>query len=472
MPEDSDLLRRVADALKTDVHRVVVAAVSGGRDSMVLLHLLVSLRREVDFPLRVCHVHHGLRGEEADRDAEFVHRQALRYGIPFILERVDVIGRLLERGGSEEAVARELRYEALRRAADAFGSCVILTAHHQGDQAETVLSRFLRGSGLRGLRGMDARRPLGSHHLVRPLLDVSPQQMNRYADGYNLQFVDDSTNRLLHYQRNRIRHELIPYLERYFNAEIMRTLSHLADIVRDEDDMQNRLAEDWLGDGSVFRAPGLAVCRRTEFAVLPDALQRRVLKLVLERLAAHLDWDFAHIEQIKRIASDRRSGHAELRAAVAASAAGDYLVLRDISRRPGTDGPWRAAVLERQGCVCVDAVGWRFCAALDVPPAPGRWSRSKWTAWFPPHIGGRAAIRPARAGERVHPGGMCGTRLVSDILADGKVPRAFRPLYPVLEFEGEIVWIPGLCRCAGQWIEPGAKAGWRVAVDAPPFNER
>lgn len=470
MSEDTDLLRYVANALDRDLRRVLVVAVSGGRDSMVLLHLLATLRGEVDFSLYVCHVHHGLRGAEAERDAQFVRDRALHYSVPFILRRVDVVARRLQSGGSEETVARELRYETLQHVADALGSCVILTAHHQGDQAETVLSHLLRGSGLHGLRGMDARRPLGVHQLVRPLLGVSPQRMSRYAAEHHLRHVEDSTNQSLHYQRNRIRHELIPYLERYFNAEVTQALSRLAEIAGAEDDAMGWHAEEWLETRAVFRASGLAVCRRSEFVALPDALQRRVLKLVLERLAEHLLWDFAHIEQIRRLVSTGRSGHAELRAVVAASVAGDHIVLRIVSPQPAGD-PWRAVVLTCDGCTAVDAIGWRFVATSDsAPPSAEQWPHSKWVAWFPAQVGEGAILRPVRRGERVSPGGLRGTRLVSDVLADGKVPRAFRPLYPVLEWKGEILWIPGLCRAAGQWTGPD-EASWKIAADAPPFHE-
>ena len=470
MVEDTGLLRCIGQTVTGAPDRVVVAAVSGGRDSMVLLHLLALVRREVDFPLCVCHVHHGLRGAEADRDARFVEERAAQYGVPMILQRVDVAERRLDRGGSEETVARELRYDALRRAADDLGRCLVLTAHHQGDQAETVLSHLVRGSGLHGLRGMDAVRPLGDHQLVRPLLGVSAERLQRHAELHGLEFVEDSTNQSLRYQRNRIRLELIPYIERHFNGDVVHALARLAMIAQGEDDMQQRLAKDWLERTLAFRAPGLAAWARAEFLVLPDALQRRVLKLVLERLAAHLDWNFEQIEQVRELARAQRSGHAELRGVVAASAAGDYFVLRALSPL-GQGGLWREAALACPGPTSIPAVGWTFVVArASAPTGSDPRPASKWTAWFPSRVGDAAVVRPARPAERVRPAGMSGSRLVSAVLADAKVPRAFRALYPLLEWQGEVLWIPGLCRAAGQWLESGEE-GWKIEVHAPPFRE-
>ncbi len=467
---DLDLLRIVGQTVTGAPDRVVVAATSGGRDSMVLLHLLALLRREVDFPLYVCHVHHGLRGAEADRDARFVREQAARYGVPAILQRVDVAKRRLDHGGSEETVARELRYEALRKVADGLGRCLILTAHHQGDQAETVLGHLLRGSGLHGLRGMDEVRPLGDHRLSRPLLDVSPERLQRHAELHGLAFVEDSTNQSLQYQRNRIRRELIPYIERHFNGDAVRTLARLALIARGEDDMQRRLAEDWLERTLAFRAPGLVAWRSAEFLVLPDALQRRVLKLVLERLAAHLDWNFEQVEQIRQLAGARRSGHAELRGAVVASNGGDHFVLRAL-RAPAQGILWPQAALACPGRTDIPAVGWTFAVArARAPMETDPWPASKWTAWLPLCVGDGAVLRPARPAERIRPVGMSGSRLVSAVLADAKVPRAFRALYPLLERQGEVLWIPGLCLAAGQGMEFGEE-GWKVEVHAPPFRE-
>lgn len=468
---DLDLLRCVLQTVTGVPDRVVVAAVSGGRDSMVLLHLLATLRREVDFPLYVCHVHHGLRGAEADRDAHFVQEQAAQYGVPAILQYVDVARRRSVGGGSEETVARELRYEALRKVADGLGRCVIMTAHHQGDQAETVLSHLVRGSGLHGLRGMDEGRPFGDHELSRPLLGVSPERLQRHAERHGVAFVEDSTNQSLNHRRNRIRRELIPYIERHFNRDVVRALARLAVIARGEDDMQQRLAQDWLERARAFRAPGLAAWGSEEFLVLPDALQRRVLKLVLERLAAHLDWNFEQIEQVRELAAALRSGHAELRGAVAASNAGGHLVLRALPARAKGDDAWPEVALACPGTTRIAPVGWMFVVTrASFPESPDPGPVSKWTTWLPFRVGESAVVRPARRAQRVRPAGMSGSRLVSDVLADAKVPRAFRSLYPLVALREEVLWLPGLCRAAGHGLQPG-EAGWKVEIHAPPFHE-
>ena len=208
----------------------LLLAVSGGRDSMALLHGVVNLRRTLGIPeLAVAHLNHGLRGEFGRRDAEFVRSQCEGLGVPVVTS--DCRTGELERSsrGSLEEAARNARYEFLQTTARQRGLPLIATAHHASDQAETVLHNILRGTGLRGLRGIPERRQLDVYlALIRPMLTIKADIISNYVQLNDIPFASDETNADSDFTRNRLRHQLIPRLQEDFNAQIADSLVRLA----------------------------------------------------------------------------------------------------------------------------------------------------------------------------------------------------------------------------------------------------
>ncbi|MBQ1248851.1 MAG: tRNA lysidine(34) synthetase TilS, partial [Selenomonadales bacterium] len=203
-----DTVKRTLLSLEKD--RPLIAAVSGGVDSLVLLHLLTGLRDEMGLRLFVCHIDHAMRDVSAD-DARYVADLCENWGVTCHTERVDVWRRVKETGESPEEAARNLRYGVLRSYAETLGGAYIVLAHHAGDQAETVLLHLLRGSGTTGLGGM---RVIGKD-LVRPLLSFTKDAIEAYAREHNIIPREDETNSDTTYLRNRVRHELLPELSSY-----------------------------------------------------------------------------------------------------------------------------------------------------------------------------------------------------------------------------------------------------------------
>ncbi len=205
----------------------ILVAVSGGADSVALLHCLHRLSGAMQWKLAVAHFNHGIRGADADRDEEFVGRLAQQLGLPFVCERA----RLACPGAPNlEQAARTARYAFLRRAAQSLGARKIAVGHSLDDQAETVLSRLLRGSGVEGLSGI---RPVVAGVIVRPLLECRRGAIRAYLRRLQQPFREDASNRNLDFERNRIRHELIPYLERNFQRRTARVLARQADLARE-----------------------------------------------------------------------------------------------------------------------------------------------------------------------------------------------------------------------------------------------
>lgn len=235
----------------------VLVGLSGGPDSVFLLHALDMFRKSMGYSLFAIHVHHGIRGEEADRDMEFSHELCDRWDIPFKVAYVDAPGYAREKGLSLEEAARILRYEAFENERQAISmehsgerdvTCRIAVAHHLDDQAETVLHNMVRGSGIRGLSGMEPRRGF----IIRPLLSTKREYILSKLKDDGISYVIDSTNLDIQYTRNHIRSEILPEL-REINPEAAAHIAQTAELLREADDYFVRLAAEYVDRCSVIR---------------------------------------------------------------------------------------------------------------------------------------------------------------------------------------------------------------------------
>lgn len=218
----------------------VVVGLSGGPDSVFLLYALHTLQLRMGFTLRAVHVHHGIRGAEADRDEAFSEKLCAKLEIPFQAVHVAAPAYAAQHGLSLEEAARILRYEALEAARQQLGQtrvAWIAVAHHLDDQAETVLHNLVRGAGLRGLAGMENRR----NHVIRPLLSIKREDILKWLKQYDIPYVTDSTNADPHYTRNRIRSTVLPEL-REINPEASAHIAHSAALLREADAYFHALA--------------------------------------------------------------------------------------------------------------------------------------------------------------------------------------------------------------------------------------
>ena len=226
-----DLKLKVRDTIKDNELIAqgdkVLLALSGGPDSLCLLHILHDLQGMLNFSLSALHVNHCIRGAAADADEAFLLEHCKELGVELFTERVDVPALAKESGKTEEECGRDVRYRLLKEK----GFDKIAVAHNKNDQAETVLMRIVRGTGVKGLAGMEYKREDG---VIRPLLDVERAEIEKYCEDNKLEPRIDSTNSETEYTRNRIRLELIPYLQKY-NPNIIDSLTRLADSARDDE---------------------------------------------------------------------------------------------------------------------------------------------------------------------------------------------------------------------------------------------
>jgi tRNA(Ile)-lysidine synthase len=401
-------------------------AVSGGVDSVVLLDVLVSLRNEFRLALTVLHLNHGMRGEEARRDQRFVQALSTQYALPYVDQEVDCPRYQKEHSLSPQAAARELRYRFFAEAMAAHDLDKVAIGLTADDQAETVLMRFIRGGGTRGLTGIPPVRG----RYIRPLL--------AYARHQGLSFVQDSSNLKDAYLRNRVRHKLLPILQEY-NPRIKERLLHLSQVLGEDERYLDMLAEEVLkgvvgGDGG--RSIPVAPLRS-----LPPALQARVLQRAFAVLSPGGVLEYPHIRGIRGLLQgDEGSKGLALPGGYWAHRSYDTLFLGQEAEEAG--GLAEAVELTVPGRTRLDALGVELEAVIDEGTQdPGGDPRVAFLDYHRLTFPLRA--RSYRPGDTFMPLGMNGHKKLKAFFIDLKVPREERVKIPVVISGDAICWVGG-----------------------------
>ena len=315
---DADLPARIRRAV--GAHHLwsprarILVAVSGGADSVALLHALATLRPEWRLTLRVAHLDHALRSTSAE-DAEFVQTLCASWRLPATIERQDVQGLCARRGWSLEDGARRIRYQFLLDTARRYSATRVALAHTADDQAETVLMRLVRGTGVMGLGAIPVKRLLGDDvWIVRPMLEVWRRDITAHLRQAGLAHREDATNRDERFVRNRIRHELLPLLERRYNANIKGALTQLASISRSDYAFLQEAAErQWKRTAKTARhAPrhgGEVAISIPAFLRQPQALQRQLVRRAIQSLRGDAgQLEFRHWLEVEQLFAHRPDG--------------------------------------------------------------------------------------------------------------------------------------------------------------------
>ena len=453
-----DLLTRVAafvsrHALWRQGGRVLVAC-SGGPDSLALLSLVLALKKTQNLEVWAAHFDHGIRGEEGRADAAFVADFAAAHAIPCRMTREDVPAYAARHGLSVEMAARERRYRFLRRTAVEMGpGTVIATGHQAEDQAETVLMRILRGTGLHGLSAIRPRRG----NVVRPLLSVSRADIEAYCLQEGLSPRQDATNAEMDAVRNRLRLELMPLLRDRYNPEITMALCRLADIARDEGDFLRRSVEAIWQKVAQPIPEGWALAR-SAFSQQPVALQEGVLRRLAEVLGERMRFRFVHYEALKDLLIKGRTGvKIDLPGRWRGEIVYDVLHVR---REKVPSRQWEPQCLSVPGEVSLPVIGL-YAEATPVET-------------LPPNLGPNVIavdadelplpweIRPRREGDwlKVEQG----TKKLKKLLIDAKIPRETRASLPIFTANGQIFWVGGLRQAAWGRVTPETKRIVRLTL--------
>jgi tRNA(Ile)-lysidine synthase len=404
----------------------LVLGLSGGPDSVALLDVLVRLREEQPLRVVAAHLDHGLRvGSSADR--EFCEELCQLRGVELVCGRAPVRERAVRDGGGLEEAGRSERYAFLRQVKAETSAGFILVAHTRDDQAETVLMRLVRGSGSSGLAGMRAR----SGDLLRPFLEVSREEILEHLRTHGIPFREDPTNADPLFLRNRIRHELIPYLEHRFNPRIREGLARTASLLAEEDDL---LVAEARARVAAPGADGVVRLSRKALLDAPAALARRMVRAALEEAGGLRGISSRHVESIRSLArSPFPSGRqlplpggrkavfsfGEILLAASGEVTGPFLLPLPVPGR-------------------VVAPGGRTFTAVTHDGSP---VSNLWEGVVTLREGEGLVVRSPRPGDRVRLGGRA--RKLRRVLMDRKVPREFRDAYPVVASGEEVLFVPG-----------------------------
>lgn len=464
-----ELLALFEDTLRThslvEPGQRVLVAFSGGADSTALLHLFTRLRESWSLEVIAAHLNHALRGEQSDADEAHCRQVCAGWRVPFFSRKVEVAQEAKQRRLSVETAAREVRYAFLQEVADAIEADVIALGHTRDDQVETVLLNLTRGSGTAGLAGMPVRRG----RIIRPLLQISRQQIVAYCALHGLRFVEDVSNTDPRYSRNRIRHHVLPELRRV-NPRVDEAVERLANVLSDE--------ERWWQGYMQTLEPEFTL-RRTEdewylslewLARQPEAVQRRVIRYAVQNL--HPEGRELEFEQVERLREAIRTGRragvtlrgGQLHAAVT------QRTLRVWLKRDVPPVAYEI-VVQVPGETPVPPAGITLFAEHSALPDAHAWRQDNWEVWCDAsRVGKQLVVRNWRRGDRLQPLGLSGHRKLSDIFVDRKVPAHLRRRIPVVCDEEGIVWVVGLClahrvRCTSDtkqtvhlWAQP--RGGW------------
>ena len=414
----------------------LIVGLSGGADSTALLDILSRLQG-YNLHLIATHLNHCLRGAESDADQEFCRLLAGQYAIPFEVRRVDIQKMAEDRRLNLEDAGRRARIELFDDIRIKYGAVAVALAHHADDQAETVLMRLLRGSGMTGLAGMAHRNARG---YVRPLLDIVRSEIEQYLRCRGLEWREDASNSDTVYLRNRIRHQLLPLLEQY-NPDIRSTFAATASIISGDETLLLELTEQAFA-GSCRMAEGRVVCDIVQLRTLNPALRRRVLRLAFQQLTGTLEGvNLRHIDAIgDLIDSARPNSRLALPQRVAVVREYDTLLFSRWSDTT-SDADFELLItapgsyqLPGGGSVTVEltssasATRTADSTCFDLAKTPLPW-----------------LVRHFRPGDRMTPLGMSGRKKVKDIFIDRKIPLSERKRIPLLFCGEDLIWIAGVC---------------------------
>lgn len=423
----------------------LVVAVSGGVDSLVLLHLVCHIAERMAIRPVVCHINHQMRAE-AGEDADYVARLCDTWQIPCRIACVDVWSRVQVTGESAEEAARNLRYDVLYRLSDELGGAKIVLAHHQDDQAETVLLHLLRGTGLSGLGGMRTMR----ERLLRPLLSFAKRELIAYAKEHGLIPCEDMTNYDTAYLRNRIRHKLLPELESY-QSKIRQSLCQLATLAQDEEDFLEEMTDAYWKH--VVRTDD----RRCEidrilYRSLPIAMQRRLLRRAVQWVLGKVGGlSFVHGERLREMIVSAHSGSTCPLLTVGILRCEYERVVLSYEEDKRAKISLRQLVVRED--VVLEEVGIILRADVtEVPDAQCDLCFDAEKVVFPLHI------RSRRAGDVIATHGKTGKKKLKKELIDCKIAILERDRIPlVCDANDTILWVVGIRGANVAQVTPDTK---------------
>ena len=424
----------------------VLCAVSGGADSMCLLHWLNSVKDTCSLRLAAAHYNHRLRGAESDRDEEFVRARCREWNIPLICGAGDVAAQAEQLGQGLEETAREMRYAFLQSAAEQSGAELIAVAHNADDNAETMLLHLIRGSGLTGLTGMRPRRD----NLVRPLLTTTRAAIEEYCAVHGVSYVEDTTNADDSYRRNRVRHRIIPEMTALNPRFVENSVKMLERLWEDEDYLISQTNHIYLSarrDGNRIVIPA-GVIADLPWALAPRAVRRLLAQAGLENCSA------AHLESVTALCrGEDPSARVMLPDGFAARREYENLVIGPARDRPNVPP---CVPVKWDGATVCGETGWTVLCRRR--PCPEDKFKNPDTFYLSADkISGDLVLRPRQTGDSIKLPGR-GTKTLKKLFIDEKIPVMQRDALPVLADDAGVLAVASFGPDETRLAQPGETA--------------
>ena len=434
------------------------AAVSGGADSVALLRLLLELRKDLGIVLSVVHFNHHLRGADSDADEQFVADLAQRFKLELHCDGADVAALAAKQQLSLETAAREARYQFFRRLLREGCLSRVATAHTLDDQAETVLLRIIRGAGTRGLAGIYPQLSVaGSQFSVtRPLLGARRKDLEIYLQNLGQSWREDASNRDLRHARNRIRHGILPRLERNLNPAVREALAETAEISRVEEEFWEREVD------KLLPKPVTPAIKVATLENLPLALQRRAIRCIAESLGVRIE--FGHVEEILELLSGPAKS-VSLPKGWSAIRTKDELRFEPSAKTQPADYQY---ALPAPGTIEVPEAGSYFEVVLV--------SASASAAYNPEHLLNQTLlseelrVRNWRAGDRFHPAHSKSAKKIKELLQERHLTGVARASWPVVVSGGDVIWVRGFASPVA--LRPHASTDPAMFIREIPIDSR
>ncbi|AND86172.1 tRNA lysidine(34) synthetase TilS [Clostridium tyrobutyricum] len=414
----------------------VVVAVSGGPDSLCLLHILYKLKEELDINLYVAHLNHCLRGKESDEDEKFVKNFCQSLDIEFRSKRVDINKISQQRNMSCETAGRKVRYEFFNEVKKEVGAQKVAIAHNANDQAETVLMRIMRGTGLEGLTGIKAVR---DHEFIRPLINTTRCEIENYCKEENLNPQIDKTNLETIYSRNKIRLELIPYIEKNFNKDIINTINRLSDTIKVDNNYLDSIAKEKFKK-YCDTCPEKVIISKEAF-LEDEAIVSRILRLSLRDVCGNLyDFEKIHIYDIMRIQKHSTGKQIMLpNRIIVSNDYGDMIISKNIKKAKMSNDIY----VLHEG---INNISNNCAVYIESYCNEGikNISKNKFIQYFDyDKIKGNIILRNRKEGDKFIPIGMKGSKKLKNMFIDLKISKERRNDIPLICFGKSIAWVVG-----------------------------
>lgn len=421
----------------------ILVALSGGPDSVCLLNLLIELRDNLKIEIGAAHLNHMLRGKDALGDEAYVREICERYNIPCYVKQVDINKYAKENKLSSETAGRDARYNFFDEIISKHGFNKIATAHNANDQAETILFRLMRGTGLEGLGGIKASR---DDKIIRPILCLSRDEVESYIEEKHLNPRIDKSNFEKIYNRNKIRLDMLPYIKEHFNNDIVQTLNRMSILLQKDNDYLENLSKDYYNKYCFIIDDSMVI--KHEAFDEDEAIISRVIRYALvEHSKSSYDFEMKHINEVIQLAKKNSGKRVDLPNKIyAENIYGDIYIKKKVKKEK-TDIK-SEIIIDKQE---LDGKVIQFndykieFSIITNNDEKVLFNKDKLKKYFDlDSIENSVVIRKRKDGDKITPLGMKGSKKLKDIFINEKIPKEERDYIPIVEFDGNIAWVTGI----------------------------